>query len=71
MNRPMKPKRKSSSSVTLGLIQTACSENCAANLSGTLAAAERAAKDGAQIICTQELFRSQYFCQSEDYEKKD
>ena len=68
MNRPMKPKRKSSSSVTLGLIQTACSENCAANLSGTLAAAERAAKDGAQIICTQELFRSQYFCQSEDYE---
>jgi N-carbamoylputrescine amidase len=29
--------------------------------------AERAAKQGAQIICTQELFRSQYFCQSEDH----
>jgi N-carbamoylputrescine amidase len=28
---------------------------------------ERAAKDGAQIICTQELFRSQYFCQTEDH----
>jgi N-carbamoylputrescine amidase len=28
---------------------------------------ERAAKQGAQIICTQELFRSQYFCQSEDH----
>jgi N-carbamoylputrescine amidase len=26
-----------------------------------------AAKRGAQIICTQEMFRSQYFCQSEDH----
>jgi len=26
-----------------------------------------AVKAGAQIICTQELFRSQYFCQSEDH----
>ena len=34
----------------------------------TLALAERAARRGAQIICTQELFRSQYFCQSEDHE---
>src|SRR5262249_39041218 len=31
------------------------------------AAAERAAKQGAKIICTQELFRSQYFCQSGDH----
>jgi N-carbamoylputrescine amidase len=36
-------------------------------LKKTLRAAERAAKDGAQIICTQELFRSEYFCQSEDH----
>src|SRR6185295_14911677 len=56
---------KSSSSVTLGLLQTRCSADPKANLTKTLAAAERAAKDGAQIICTQELFRSQYFCQSE------
>ncbi len=53
--------------VTLGLLQHACSADPAANLRTTLAAAERAAKDGAQIICTQELFRSQYFCQSEDH----
>jgi N-carbamoylputrescine amidase len=53
--------------VNLGLIQTACSPEPAANLKRTLAAAERAAKEGAQIICTQELFRSQYFCQSEDH----
>ena len=27
-----------------------------------------AAKKGAQIVCLQELFRSQYFCQTEDIE---
>jgi len=53
--------------VKVGLIQAACSPDPAANLERTLTAAERAAGDGAQIICTQELFRSQYFCQSEDY----
>ncbi len=30
-------------------------------------AAERAVRAGARIICTQELFRSQYFCQTEDH----
>ena len=29
--------------------------------------AAEAAQQGARIICTQELFRSQYFCQSEDH----
>jgi len=61
-------KRSSSSSVVkLGLLQTACSPDPAANLAKTLAFAERAARQGARIICTQELFRSQYFCQSEDH----
>ncbi len=54
--------------VNVGLIQTACSANPAENLKRTLAETERLAKQGAQIICTQELFRSQYFCQSEDHE---
>jgi N-carbamoylputrescine amidase len=58
----------SQNKVTIGLIQTACSADPAANLKKTLAAAQRAAKQGAQIICTQELFRSQYFCQTEDHE---
>ena len=57
----------SNNKVTIGLIQTACSADPAANLKKTLAAAQRAAKQGAQIICTQELFRSQYFCQTEDH----
>lgn len=54
--------------VTLGLLQHACGANPAANLKKTLALAEKAAKQGAHIICTQELFRSQYFCQNEDHE---
>ncbi|HWY77857.1 MAG TPA: carbon-nitrogen hydrolase [Verrucomicrobiae bacterium] len=57
----------SSRVVELGLLQTACSADPAANLKKTLAFAERAARQGAQIVCTQELFRSQYFCQSEDH----
>jgi len=60
--------KSNSSAVTLGLLQTACSATPEENLKKTLAFAERAAKQGAQIICTQELFRSQYFCQSEDHE---
>src|SRR5712675_57579 len=54
--------------IKVGLIQAACSPDPSANLKRTLAAAERAAKQGAQIICTQELFRSQYFCQNEDHD---
>lgn len=53
--------------VTIGLLQAACSADAGANLKKTLSLAERAAKQGAQIICTQELFRSQYFCQTEDH----
>ena len=60
-------KRPSSASVVLGLLQTRCSPDPGANLKKALHAAERAARDGAQIICTQELFRSQYFCQSADH----
>jgi N-carbamoylputrescine amidase len=60
--------KRSSSVITLGLVQTACSADPAANLKKTLAGVERAAKSGAQIISTQELFRSQYFCQAEDHE---
>ncbi len=56
------------SKVTLGLLQHACTADPAANLQKTLALAEQAAQRGAKIICTQELFRSQYFCQSENHD---
>jgi len=53
--------------VTLGLLQHACAPAPAANLRKTLALVQQAAHRGAQIICTQELFRSQYFCQAEEH----
>ncbi|MAD24890.1 MAG: acyltransferase [Verrucomicrobiales bacterium] len=62
---------KKSKVITVGLIQAKAHKEPAKNLSLTLAKAEKAAKDGAQIICTQELFSTEYFCQSEDHSKFD
>jgi N-carbamoylputrescine amidase len=53
--------------VRVGLTQMACSADPAVNLKNQLSLIERAAKGGAQIVCTQELFKSQYFCQMEDH----
>ena len=53
--------------VQIGLLQHACTGDPAANLKKTLELADLAARKGANIICTKELFRSQYFCQSEDH----
>ena len=58
---------RSSSAVSLGLLQMRCSPDPAANLKKALALTERAARAGARIISTPELFASEYFCQSEDY----
>ena len=49
-------------------MQGACTAGPAANRKRPVALAERAAQQGPEIICTQELFTSHYFCQSEDYE---
>ncbi len=51
----------------VGLTQMACGEDPTKNLAKQLALLERALKKGAKIVCTQELFRSQYFCQSEEH----
>jgi N-carbamoylputrescine amidase len=53
--------------VNIGLTQMACSPDAAANLKNQVRLADQAGQAGAQIICTQELFRSQYFCQIEDH----
>ncbi|MCB1022535.1 MAG: carbon-nitrogen hydrolase [Acidobacteria bacterium] len=45
-----------------------CSSDPAANLEKVLDRIADAAKQGAQIVCLQELFRSQYFCQEENAE---
>src|SRR5438046_6075419 len=59
--------KRRASIVKLGLLQTRCGLDPADNLKHTLALTTKAAQQGAQIICTQELFRSQYFCQTEDH----
>jgi N-carbamoylputrescine amidase len=48
------------------LIQMACSRDPAENLAKAEWRIREAAGRGAQIICLQELFRSQYFCREED-----
>ncbi|MBU6401966.1 MAG: carbon-nitrogen hydrolase [Verrucomicrobia bacterium] len=58
---------RSAALIQLGLIQSAGTPDPAVNLRKTLARVEQAARAGAQIVCTQELFRSPYFCQSEDH----
>lgn len=50
----------------IGLIQMACSASPAENLGRALSKVEEVARNGAQVICLPELFRSQYFCQKED-----
>ncbi|HEX3718318.1 MAG TPA: carbon-nitrogen hydrolase [Verrucomicrobiae bacterium] len=54
--------------VVLGLIQSRCSLDPAENFSRMTARISEAADKGAQIICTPELFHSQYFCQSENHD---
>ena len=53
--------------VTIGLVQMRCTAQPRANLNKGLALVEKAAKRGAQIVCLPELFRSLYFCQTEDH----
>lgn len=48
------------------LIQMRCSADPADNLTRALAMAREAARNGARLICLPELFRSRYFCQSQD-----
>src|SRR5437899_9451080 len=60
-------KKPSDSIVSVALTQMACAADFKTNLKNQLRLAEQAAKAGAQIICTQELFRSKYFCQVEDH----
>lgn len=57
----------SKSNYTLGLLQLAYSEDTKDNLKKTVSWVKKAAKQGAQVICLPELYRSQYFCQREDF----
>jgi N-carbamoylputrescine amidase len=60
-------KRVPASHVKIALLQMRCVSSPRENLDRALDLTRQAARRGAQVICTPELFRSLYFCQSEDY----
>jgi N-carbamoylputrescine amidase len=51
--------------VKIGLIQTAAADDPERNFADAEAQIRQTAKDGAQIICLQELFQTLYFCDTE------
>jgi N-carbamoylputrescine amidase len=52
----------------IGLVQMSCSADPNENLEKAVWRVREAAARGAQIVCLQELFRSQYFCRQETAE---
>src|SRR5690349_10297192 len=54
--------------VKVGLVQMSCTAVPSENLEKAIEKIRIAAKQGAQIVCLQELFTSLYFCDVEDYE---
>jgi len=55
--------------LALALVQMRCSSDPEENLAKALDRVEEAARRGAKVVCLPELFRSRYFCQSEDTER--
>ena len=49
----------------VGLVQMTCSPDVQINLEKAVAQTREAARRGAQIVCLQEMYRSQYFCRKE------
>ena len=58
----------SGKNVKVGTVQMSCSANPEENLQKAISKIREAAAKGAQIVCLQELFRSLYFCDVEDYD---
>jgi N-carbamoylputrescine amidase len=57
----------SSKIVKVGTVQMSCTKEVSENMDKAIAGIREAASMGAQIVCLQELFRSPYFCDVEDY----
>src|SRR5436305_11849382 len=51
----------------VALVQMRCGANAEQNLTRAIEFIREAARGGAEIVCLPELFRSQYFCQTEDH----
>ncbi len=57
--------------VHLAMVQMACSSHQSENIEKAISKIEEAAKQGANIVCLQELFNAPYPCQSEDHARFD
>jgi len=57
--------------IVIGMTQHSCGEDREANIDKVIRMIKEAASKGAKIICTQELFSGQYFCQTIDFNKYD
>jgi N-carbamoylputrescine amidase len=62
----MAPKVATDRKVRIGLVQVRGQGSAEANLAYTIEHIRAAAAGGAQIICTQELFTTSYFCRTQD-----
>jgi len=55
----------------IGLVQMRCGAEPEKNLARAIEFVRDAARQGAEVVCLPELFRSQYFCQTEDHKNFD
>ena len=62
----MNDTRERSRTVRIGVVQMQCSDVPEENMEKALQMTKDAAQQGAEVICMPELFRSRYFCQSEN-----
>jgi N-carbamoylputrescine amidase len=58
---------RSTSTVTVALVQMSCTRAKEPNVAKAEKRIAEAAAAGAQVVCLQELFAGEYFCQSEDH----
>ncbi len=63
------PYQYTSKIVNIGLVQMSCVREKEPNVAKALAGIAKAAEQGANIVCLQELFAGQYFCQTEDHSR--
>src|SRR5262249_340372 len=52
---------------TIGLVQMRCTADPKENVDKAVTGIREAGSRGAEIVCLEELFRTPYFCQSEDH----
>jgi N-carbamoylputrescine amidase len=67
-NRGSAPIARRDEAFKIGMVQMTCTTSLDENLQKAIRGIREAAGKGAEIVCLQELFRSQYFCREENAE---